>query len=42
MPDLFPRTKVENISLPRMLMGTNWMLGWSHTTTSSDHMIKTI
>ena len=30
---------VESISLPRLLMGTNWMLGWSHTTTSADHMI---
>ena len=39
MSDLFPRTKVENISLPRMLMGTNWMLGWSHTTASADRMI---
>ncbi len=40
MSDLFPRTMVESISLPRLLMGTNWMLGWSHTTTSADHMIK--
>ena len=40
MADLFPRTMVENISLPRMLMGTNWMLGWSHTTVSADHMIQ--
>ena len=40
MSDLFPRTMVENISLPRLLMGTNWMLGWSHTTVSADHMIK--
>ena len=40
MSVLFPRTKVENISLPRMLMGTNWMLGWSHTTASADRMIK--
>ena len=39
MSDLFPRTMVESISLPRLLMGTNWMLGWSHTTTSADHMI---
>ena len=30
---------VENLSLPRLLMGTNWMLGWSHTTASADHMI---
>ncbi len=40
MSQTFPRTKVENISLPRMLMGTNWMLGWSHTSVSADHMIK--
>ncbi len=39
MSQTFPRTKVENISLPRMLMGTNWMLGWSHTTASADRMI---
>ncbi|MBR5752281.1 MAG: hypothetical protein IKX84_07810 [Clostridia bacterium] len=40
MSQTFPRTMVENISLPRMLMGTNWMLGWSHTSVSADHMIK--
>ncbi len=40
MAELFPRTKVENLSLPRLLMGTNWMLGWSHTTPSADHMIQ--
>jgi hypothetical protein len=40
MSQTFPRTKVENISLPRMLMGTNWMLGWSHTSVSADHMIQ--
>jgi len=26
--------------LPRMLIGTNWMLGYSHTTPSADSMIK--
>lgn len=36
----FPRTKVEGLSLPRLLMGTNWMLGWSHTTPSADRMIR--
>ena len=40
MSQTFPRTTVENISLPRMLMGTNWMLGWSHTSVSADHMIQ--
>lgn len=38
--DLFPRTQVENISLPRMLIGSNWMLGYSHRTTSADSMIR--
>ena len=38
--DLFPRTQVENISLPRMLIGSNWMLGYSHRTTSVDSMIR--
>jgi len=38
----FPRTQVAGISLPRMLIGTNWMLGWSHKTTSLDaHIRKT-
>ncbi len=36
----FPRTQVENVSLPRMLIGTNWVLGWSHTSASADRMIK--
>ena len=38
--DLFPRTQVENISLPRMLIGSNWMLGYSHRTTSADSIIR--
>ena len=36
----FPRTTVGGVSLPRMLMGSNWLLGYSHTTTSADQMIK--
>ncbi len=36
----FPRTQVENVSLSRMLIGTNWLLGWSHTSASADEMIK--
>ena len=36
----FPRTQVEGISLPRMLIGSNWMLGYSHTTVSADEMIR--
>jgi len=35
----FERTEVAGISLPRMLIGTNWLFGWSHTSTSADKMI---
>lgn len=40
MSDLFPRTQVEGISLSRMIIGTNWMAGWSHTGPAADKMIK--
>ena len=36
----FPRTVVGGISLPRMLIGSNWMLGYSHRSASADEMIK--
>ena len=36
----FPRTEVAGVSLPRMLIGTNWMLGWSHRSVAADTMIK--
>ena len=36
----FPRTQVGGISLPRLLVGTNWFLGWSHTSLAKDHFIK--
>ena len=36
---LFPRTTVAGISLSRMIIGTNWMLGWSHTGPAADHQI---
>jgi len=35
----FPRTTVAGISLPRMLIGTNWILGWSHKSPSADGMV---
>ena len=37
---LFPRTTVAGISLSRMIIGTNWILGWSHTSPAADHQIK--
>jgi len=36
----FPRTTVAGVSLPRLLIGTNWMFGWSHTGNAADKFIK--
>lgn len=36
----FPRTEVGGISLPRMLAGTNWILGFSHRGPASDALIR--
>jgi hypothetical protein len=41
MSDLFPRTKVDSLSVSRLVIGTNWMLGWSHTSKAKDNFIKT-
>ncbi|GAP06573.1 hypothetical protein ATHL_01428 [Anaerolinea thermolimosa] len=38
--DAFPRTQVEGISLPRLIVGTNWFLGYSHTSLAKDKFIK--
>ena len=38
--DLFPRTMVGGVSLPRLIVGTNWFLGWSHTSLAKDNFIK--
>ena len=37
----FPRTTVGGVSLPRLLVGTNWYLGYSHTSLAKDQFIKT-
>lgn len=36
---LFPRTTVGGVSVPRMIIGTNWLLGWSHTGAAADALI---
>ncbi|MHC4983501.1 MAG: aldo-keto reductase family protein [Planctomycetota bacterium] len=36
----FPRTKVEDLSLSRLIIGTNWFLGWSHTSAARDKFIR--
>lgn len=37
----FPRTEVGGVSLSRMIVGSNWFLGWSHCTVAKDTLIKT-
>ena len=35
----FPRTKIEDLSVSRLVMGTNWWLGFSHTSKAKDAFI---
>ena len=41
MNSVFPRTEVEGLSLSRMIIGTNWIGGWSHRSPAADQMIRT-
>lgn len=36
----FPRTVVGGVSMPRLIIGSNWFLGYSHTSLAKDHFIK--
>ena len=38
--DEFPRTTVGGVSLSRLLIGTNWFLGYSHTSAAKSKFIK--
>ncbi|HNS32214.1 MAG TPA: hypothetical protein PKN36_04480 [bacterium] len=40
MDKKFPRTEVGGISLPRMIIGTNWFLGYSHCTKAKSLYIQ--
>ena len=42
MPAKFARTKIENLSVSRLIMGTNWWLGYSHTTGAKDAEIRRV
>jgi len=38
-----PRTQVEGLSMPRLIIGTNWFLGCSHTSRARDrHILETV
>jgi len=36
----FPRTIVGGVSLPRLIIGSNWFLGYSHTSLAKDRFIR--
>ncbi|HPO72841.1 MAG: hypothetical protein GX785_11590 [Armatimonadetes bacterium] len=36
----FPRTMVGGVSMPRLICGSNWFLGYSHTSRAKDRLIK--
>jgi len=38
----FPRTTIGKLSVSRMIVGTNWFLGWSHASNAKDDLIKEI
>jgi hypothetical protein len=39
MNELFPRTQIEDLSVSRLLIGTNWFLGYSHQSKAKDNFI---
>jgi hypothetical protein len=39
MENMFPRTTVDGLSLSRMIIGTNWILGYSHVSPAQDKLI---
>ena len=40
--DAFGRTQIEHPSVPRMMPGTNWFLGCTHTTRAKDRLVGEI
>lgn len=40
---MFPRTQIENLSVPRLIAGTNWILGYSHQSKAKDrHIVESM
>ena len=37
---MFPRTTIGGVSVSRLVVGTNWFLGFSHTSAAKDDFIK--
>lgn len=36
----FPRTEIDGLSVSRLIIGSNWFLGFSHTSKAKDEFIK--
>jgi hypothetical protein len=36
----FPTTQIEHLTLSRLIIGSNWFLGYSHTSKAKDDLIK--
>ena len=39
MSGKFPTTRIGDLELPRLVIGCNWVSGWSHRTPAKDNMI---
>ena len=42
MEQKFPKTKIGTIEVPRMLIGTNWILGFSHRSMAQSKHIREV
>ena len=42
MDEKFPRTLVGGVSLPRMIIGCNWVSGFSHMSDANDKLIRVV
>lgn len=40
MDKSFPRTTVADVSVSRMIIGTNWILGYNHSSPAADRLIR--
>jgi len=40
--EMFPHTNVGGVSISRLIVGTNWFFGWSHTSAAKDRFIKSL
>ncbi len=36
----FPRTRVGGVEISRLIVGTNWFFGWTHTSAAKDKFIR--